>query len=274
MYFLWNEWHVGCVVITGVRLSALIKFKKNKIDMNIICYGSSSKGNGYILQGQKQTLLIEAGLPTSNLRKHIKDFSAIQGCLISHKHGDHAKYMGDIMKMGIPIYTNQDTWENCNASTKIGGYIEPLEQIEIGEFSVIPMYANHDVPCFSFLINHEEMGNLLFITDSAGFNYTFDDVNHVMIECNWSEECLQEALIEGRTNEYVARRSRETHMGLDVMLDYLKSEDLAKNTNEVILLHLSHENSDENQFIKIVSENLNKKVYVAKNGLNLNINLN
>lgn len=239
--------------------------------MKIICYGSSSKGNGYILKGKKQTLLIEAGLPLSNVRKHVKDFSEIQGCLVSHKHGDHAKYIADVMKVGIPVYTNQDVWDSCTASTKVGECLNPMKQVNIGEFSVVSMYANHDVPCFAFLINHEEMGNLLFITDSAGFNYTFDDINHLMIECNWSDKCLNEAIAEGRTNEYVAKRSKATHMGLDVMLDYLKSENLADVANEVILLHLSHENSDENQFIQIVSESLNKKVYVAKNGLTLEL---
>lgn len=240
--------------------------------MELICYGSSSRGNGYILKGKKQTLLLEAGLPISNVRKHVRDFSQIQGCLISHRHGDHSKYMADFMKAGIKCYANEDVWEHYDGRVINKGEIkEPVMTTEIGEFKVVPMYAHHDVPCWAFLIQHEEMGNLLFVTDSAGFNCTFDHIDHVMIECNWSEECLNLAIEEERTNWYVAKRSRDTHMGLDVLLEYLTSEPCFQASKEVILLHLSHENSDPQQFPQIVSERLSKPTYVAEYGLKVNL---
>lgn len=240
--------------------------------MKLICYGSSSRGNGYILQGERQTLLLEAGLQLSNIRHFGVPFGQIKGCLISHRHGDHAKYMGDFMKAGITCYANDDVWEHYSGNALLKGEIkQPTETTEIGDFKVVPMYANHDVPCWAYLIQHPEMGNLLFVTDSAGFGCTFDRIDHVMIECNWSDECMQQAIDEGRTNWYVAKRSKETHMGLDVMLDYLKSEDCFNHCKEVVLLHLSHENSDPIQFQQIVSESLSKPVYVAEYGLKLEL---
>ena len=217
---------------------------------------------------------MEAGLPLSNVRQFGVPFGNIQGCLISHRHGDHAKSIADFIKAGIVCYANDDVWD-CNAglanSPYRGTINPPTETTQIGEFSVVPMYANHDVPCWSYLIQHPEMGKLLFVTDSAGFNCTFDRIDHVMIECNWSEECLRQAIDEGRTNWYVAKRSRETHMGLEVMLDYLKSEECFKSAKEVVLLHLSHENSDPQQFPLIVSESLSKRTYVAQYGLKLEL---
>lgn len=240
--------------------------------MKLICYGSSSRGNGYILQGERQSLLLEAGLQLSNIRQFGVPFGQIQGCLVSHRHGDHTKYMGDFMKAGITCYANDDVWDHYKGNTLGKGDIKPpTETTEIGEFKVVPMYANHDVPCWSYLIQHPEMGNLLFVTDSSGFNCTFDKVDHVMIECNWSEECMQNAIDEGRTNWYVAKRSKETHMGLEIMLDYLRSEECFKWSKEIVLLHLSHENSDPQQFQKIVSESLSKPVYVAEYGLKIDL---
>jgi phosphoribosyl 1,2-cyclic phosphodiesterase len=244
--------------------------------MKVICYGSSSRGNGYILQGKKETLLIEAGLPLSNVRKYIKDFKKVQGCIITHSHGDHSKYIGDFMKAGITCYANDDVWDCYDTCAEkypnnVGQFKGPMKITKIGEFDVIPMYANHDVPCFAYLIMHYEMGSLLFLTDSAGFNCTFNTINHVMIECNWSEDCLQQAIEEGRTNWYVAKRSRETHMGLEVLLNYLKNEPCFEQADEVILLHLSHENSDPQQFQQIVSESLNKPTYVAEYGLQIDL---
>lgn len=242
--------------------------------MKLICYGSSSRGNGYILQGERETLLLEAGLPLSNIRQFGVPFGQIQGCLISHRHCDHAKYIGDFLKAGIVCFANDDVWDSNSSlaeSPYHGMIMPPTETTQIGEFKVVTMYANHDVPCWSYLIQHPEMGNLLFVTDSAGFNYSFDRIDHVMIECNWSDECLKKAVDEGRTNKYVAKRSRETHMGLEVMLDYLKSEDCFDYAKEVVLLHLSHENSDSQQFPLIVSESLSKPVYVAEYGLKLEL---
>ncbi len=242
--------------------------------MKLICYGSSSRGNGYILQGKRQALLIEAGLPLCNVRQFVNDFGSIQGCIISHRHGDHAKYMGDFMKAGITCYANEDVWDSYTGTTYKRGEIKPpILTTEIGEFSVVPMYAHHDVPCWAYLIKHEEMGTLLFVTDSSGFGCTFGHIDHIMMECNWSEECLQQAIDEERTNWYVAKRSRDTHMGLEVMLDYLQSEDCFKPSKEVILLHLSHENSDPQQFLHIVSDSLNKPTYVAEYGLQLDLSI-
>lgn len=240
--------------------------------MKLICYGSSSRGNGYILQGRTQTLLIEAGLPVCNVRHFVKDFGKIQGCIISHRHGDHAKYMGDFMKAGITCYANEDVWEGYGGEIYKRGHINPpYDTTEIGEFRVVPMYANHDVPCWGYLIHHEEMGTLLFVTDSADFGYTFESIDHVMIECNWSEECLSRAIEDNRTNRFVARRTRMTHMGLEVLIDYLQYEKCFTASKEIILLHLSSENADAQQFVHTVSERLKKDTYVAEYGFQIDL---
>lgn len=240
--------------------------------MKLICYGSSSRGNGYILQGKDEVLLLEAGLPISNVRAHISDFRTIQGCLVSHRHGDHTKYMADFMRAGIVCYANENVWDYYDVRDhECKRQVETGKKIKIGGFSVIPMDANHDVPCNAYLIHHKEMGKLLFLTDSAGFDCTFKDLRHVMIECNWSEECLRQAVEEGRTNSYVANRSRHTHMGLEVAIDYLQAEKIMETASEIIMLHLSHENSDVNIFTQTMENTFHKPVFVAKNGLQIDL---
>ena len=56
--------------------------------MFLRCIGSSSKGNGYALIAENETLLLEAGVPFTAVNKAI-DFepSNVIGCLISHEHG-------------------------------------------------------------------------------------------------------------------------------------------------------------------------------------------
>ncbi|HCB45364.1 MAG TPA: MBL fold hydrolase, partial [Algoriphagus sp.] len=59
--------------------------------MKLIVLGSSSAGNCYILQdNQGNSLILEAGVRIKEIKKALDfDISGIQGCLISHRHGDH-----------------------------------------------------------------------------------------------------------------------------------------------------------------------------------------
>lgn len=55
--------------------------------MDIKVVGSSSKGNSYVVKHQGESLLLEAGVEMSWLRKATGfSVSAAVGCLISHRH--------------------------------------------------------------------------------------------------------------------------------------------------------------------------------------------
>lgn len=243
--------------------------------MRMICYGSSSKGNGYLLEGEKETLLIEAGLPISRVRKAVPDWSKVVGCLISHRHSDHTKSMADIMKSGVDVYANEDVWEwfKEKGSTFNKRVLEAGYTREIGEFKVMPFEANHDVPCLSFFIYHPEMGRLLFITDSAGCDCEFGEVNHIMVECNYSEPCLELAIEEGRTKQFLADRTRETHFSIEGLEKFLQTPGLLDGVKEVVLLHLSHENSDPSLFPTQIEKVCARPTYVAVEGLELNFTI-
>lgn len=52
------------------------------------CFGSSSSGNGYILENENEALLIECGCRFMDCKKAMNfQISKIVGCLISHEHG-------------------------------------------------------------------------------------------------------------------------------------------------------------------------------------------
>ena len=59
--------------------------------MNITVVGSSSSGNGYIINTDSGTLLIECGMKLTKTEEALKyDLSDVVGLLVSHEHGDHA----------------------------------------------------------------------------------------------------------------------------------------------------------------------------------------
>ena len=55
--------------------------------MNLICLGSSSKGNTYILDAGDEALILEAGVPFMEVKKKLNfNISKIVGVTVSHAH--------------------------------------------------------------------------------------------------------------------------------------------------------------------------------------------
>lgn len=61
--------------------------------------GSSSSGNCYILDDGNEALIIEAGIRFAEVKKALRfNLRKVAGCLITHQHNDHAKYIHDMVK--------------------------------------------------------------------------------------------------------------------------------------------------------------------------------
>ena len=67
--------------------------------MELKILGSSSSGNCYILENEKEALIIEAGIRFIEVKKALNfNMRKVVGCLISHQHNDHAKYAKNIQQ--------------------------------------------------------------------------------------------------------------------------------------------------------------------------------
>lgn len=242
--------------------------------MKLIVLGSSSTGNGYILQGEKQTLIIECGVRFATAKKAL-DFktAGIVGALVSHIHGDHAKYIKDYAMAGIPVLSGLETFRAipdlvastmCKPVTAGKGY-------KLGDFKILPFDLNHDVPCLGYHVSHPEMGNLLFITDSFMCEYTFEHLNHILIEANYLDDILEKNIEAGSVYPGMRPRLMSTHMELETTKGILMANNLEEVRN-IVLIHLSSGNSSEARFVKEVQRTSGKPVYVAKKGLVISFN--
>lgn len=55
--------------------------------MNFKTIATGSKGNCYILETEKGSLLIEAGIPIKKIKQALDyDFREVVGCLLTHEH--------------------------------------------------------------------------------------------------------------------------------------------------------------------------------------------
>lgn len=237
--------------------------------MQLKVIGSSSKGNCYILENDTSALVIEAGVVFNELKKAIDfNISKIEACLVSHAHGDHSNYMSEYLKAGINVASTIETFKN---NSHFAVPIVHNVKYKFGEFTVKPFKLKHDVPCFGYIIQHEEMGNLVFITDTHYTKYKFPNVNHFLIECNYDQNILDEHILNGRLPSVVRNRVMESHISLQTCKKLLQANDLSKVLN-IVLLHLSDGNSHAENFINEIQELTGKRTFVADKGLVIDLN--
>lgn len=227
--------------------------------MKLKTIASGSKGNCYLLETNEGSLLIEAGIPITKIKKALRfNYSNIQGCLVTHEHGDHAKSIKDIAKLGIDVYASKLTLQVLNCTSHRFIPITHNKAKIIGEFEVLSFNTEHDsVEPLGFLIKHGNQ-RLLFATDTFYLRYRFNNLTHIAIECNYVKATMEERLKQGEIDIKRVSRTMKSHMSLENLLEFLKANDLSK-VRELHLLHLSDDNSD----INIILEEI-KKVYKGK----------
>lgn len=236
--------------------------------MRLIVLGSSSEGNCYLLEGRSETLILEAGVRTPEIKKALTwDLRKVSGCLVSHRHNDHARSVRGLVDCGIKVYALDDVLEQKGVGeSPFSCPIKPLERISIGGFKVLPFDVCHDVPCLGFVISHEEMGKMLFITDTMMTEYRFKGINHFMLEANYSDELLDDSIKRGMVPESMRERLHHSHMELGTTIGVLRANNLEETSN-VILIHLSGNNSDAERFKAAVESACGVPVMVAVPGM-------
>ena len=241
--------------------------------MILKCIGSGSKGNAYALIGKQDILLLECGMPLKEVKKAIDyNILKIKGCLLTHEHGDHSKYVRDYLKAGIPVFTNDETKRTIKVSPgdRISSGAE-MKQFNMGHFEIIPFYVPHNgTACFAYLIKHPEMGKLLFATDLEYIPWSFKGhaINHFLIECNYDEQFID-------TNIPNYEHKIKGHCSLDTCLNIIWANETVALRN-VIMCHLSASSDYSGYFIKRMREvaGIGVKVACAKPGLSVELNEN
>lgn len=235
--------------------------------------GSSSQGNCYILENDTSTLIIEAGVSFREVKKAIGfNVRKIGGVLISHEHLDHARYIKDYLQAGIPVYSAFQTQTALEIITgELTKAIPPMKEVQIGEFLIIPFNVPHDaeIECYGYLVEHKEMGKLLFLTDLeyCKYNFSKQNINHILVEANYSHKLIDN---EAVNFEHILRG----HMSLQTALDFIAINDNPMLRN-IVLMHLSDKNGNPVEFLQETRETVKygANCYIAQKGLEVNLSL-
>lgn len=234
--------------------------------IRVIATGST--GNAYILQAGEEILLLELGINFKDIKKALNyDLSKLVGALVTHEHKDHSKGVNDALKSGIDVYMSEGTAIAIAQIKDIAyghrlHYLKHAESHNIGNFLIVPFNTQHDVnEPLGFLIYHKKLGKIVFATDTYYLKSKFKNVDHILIECNYSEDVLPQ-LPPWRA------RTIKSHMSLETLKETLKTWDL-EGTKDITLIHISGDNGNPDRFQKEIEEMTGIKAYSAIPGLEI-----
>ena len=207
--------------------------------IEITALASSSKGNCYRVTDGTTPLLLECGIRYRDIQKGFQfQLSKVAGCLVTHEHGDHSKSLRDVLKAGIDCYMSGGTAEALNIQHHRIKRVKSKEKFVIGTWTILPFDVQHDVSePLGFLLVNQAGDKLLFATDTYYIKYKFQGLTHIMIECNYSMDILNQNIQDGSTPAVMKKRLMQSHFSLEHVKDFLRANDLSK-VREIWLLHL------------------------------------
>lgn len=230
--------------------------------MQIQVIGSGSSGNSYRIQDGSQSILLDCGLPIKKIQIATGfQCSRLNGCFVTHSHGDHIKAARDLIKLGVDVYSGKETFDAVGITGHHAKSLEDRQMVRTGVFTVMPLAVKHDVPNFAYLVCSGDE-RLLYITDAQYFPYSIDRITTLMIEANHDAEVIKKNVEQGSLNEVLAKRIVRSHMSIQSCLTLIEKMDRTR-LREIWLLHLSESNSQADEFLERVRAVAGCVVYVA-----------
>lgn len=233
--------------------------------LDIQIQGSSSAGNNYVLSDQGSSIMIEAGVKLKNILRQGVDLKPIKGLLVTHEHGDHSKYIQDILSSsGFDLFASQGTIDQIGIKRRYH-VLKAGNQQKIDDWLILPFNTIHDHPKapvkepLGFFILSPSGYKIVFMTDTNYCPVSFPSgVTHWLIECNHDINLVREC----NRPKSVQDRIISTHMDINTCKDFFSHQDLST-TEDIYLIHLSGENGDGPRFKKEIEELTHKRVTIA-----------
>lgn len=221
---------------------------------------TGSSGNSYaLISNTGEILLLDLGVSEKTIKKGIDwKISNVVGAVISHGHKDHSLSVEDFKSMGIPIYAPYLKIDYM--SMNMGEFtVKPFDLTTIDGSWTHTNANGEPCPIYGFLITHKEMGRMLYITDCEVVKWKFKDINHILLGVNYDKDLVD-------TDNPKANHVFRGHLSIDTACDFVKAND-SDSLQNVIMCHLSSENTDKDSFIEKMKNAVNvANVDVAEQG--------
>jgi Cft2 family RNA processing exonuclease len=205
--------------------------------MKINCIQTGSSGNCYeILDNSGNSIILEAGVPRQTFVKNRIGKIPPEMCLVSHKHMDHAQYVGEFQAV-MPVYVSEE--KNQSENFKAFGFKMKHGEVLTTVFIIKSLVENK----FLFFGTDFE-----FNPDSIIFEVLQKfKVENFLIECNYNDYLFHLA-----TDEQRIGCSR--HLSDNDVINFVKKSG-AKNP-KIITIHGSNRLSADTYTKKYISSKL------------------
>lgn len=227
-------------------------------DIKIIASGS--RGNAYIIQDGQKRIIIDPGLSINEL-VHKSGFliSKLDFCLVSHEHKDHSKSADAVSRFGVPLIMSDGTSKALNDLYCIKAVSEkPI--IDFEGWDILPFEIQHDAAePLGFLIRTPSEKKICYASDTYYIQYQFPGVTHWMVEANYSEKIMG---ANDDLHPIHKDRVRQSHFEIENLKAFFAAQDLSV-TELIYLLHLSDDNSEEDNFVTEIARVTGKPVYLS-----------
>jgi phosphoribosyl 1,2-cyclic phosphodiesterase len=219
--------------------------------MRICILSSGSSGNVTLLVAGETRVLVDCGLSARETVRRLQavgeDPTKLDGIVISHEHGDHARGLAILAKtLNVPIYISDATLDACKLGDKAqyvtrGASITATQDFEIGAFRFSPFAIPHDAAdpmAFAVTANGCKLGiavDLGYINQLAAERFRGADA--LIIEANYETEMLRACTYYPWALKQRIM-SRMGHSSNDEMARFLR-EDFDGKAEHIVLAHLS-----------------------------------
>lgn len=233
---------------------------ERRISLRISILASGSTGNCTLLETERTTLLIDAGL---GRREMLRRFEAlgrqrperVDAILVTHEHSDHSSALAQLTgEWNCPAYLTELTHREIQKmytdgpKTKIDRveYIRAGVKLEIGEIEVTPFAIPHDAADpvgYAFRTN----GTKVAIVTDLGYlpelvKQHMREADFLVLESNHDLEMLK----AGPYPWYIKQRvmSRTGHLSNTIVSEFLADTDVFDaRPRHLVLAHLSEQNN-------------------------------
>ena len=238
--------------------------------MKLKILSSGSSGNCYILQSDKEQLILDNGIPLKQIKAGLGfNVSNVAGCLVTHKHKDHDLTSKDLIKMGLNVIR---PFDNSNKHTTLKkGSLFSTKTFELKDTQGNWVHTNGDgsqCPIYGYFIKLPNNETLVYATDAEFIKYRFKNVNHFLIGVDYDLDTLDE------TEEVEAKKYHvyTGHHSIQAACKFIQANQ-SQMLKSVTLCHLSSQNGSPEKFKEMMQEVVgdNVNVYIAKKGLEIEL---
>ena len=238
--------------------------------MLVSVLASGSKGNTTLVQTKKLNILIDAGMNMKYIKERLNEFNLspddIDYIFLTHTHKDHIGALEIFLKKYNPtLCLGAKMIDDLDFLSSYDNILILDSILELEDIIVRTIKTSHDTSESFGYIFTSDSSSLVYITDTGYINSKYfkelKGKTAYYIESNHDIEMLTHGPYPRWLQERVL--SDVGHLSNKFTGIYL-SKLINENTKDIILLHLSEKNNNEEIALKTIKE------YIDTNKININ----